>query len=73
MLRNTKPRGANMSTQIQQILSSLFKSEITSEQAASELQAHCSPEEVAEYLIDAFNRGWITPFNVGLDSDGNIQ
>lgn len=61
-----------MSDLIKNTLSALYKSEISSEQAVKELEENLSADETAEYLVDAFNRGWISPFNVGLDSDGNV-
>lgn len=61
-----------MSQKIKQTFSSLYKGKTNSEKAASQLKRNCTKEELAEYLVDAFDRGWITRFNIGLDSEGNI-
>lgn len=49
----------------------LYNSKITSEQASSSLSRTCTRQELAEFIVDAFDRGWISNFNVGLDSDGD--
>lgn len=61
-----------MSKYIKASLSALHQKKLTTEQTVADLTDRLSIEELAEYLVEAFNRGWITPFNVGLDSDGNI-
>jgi hypothetical protein len=29
--------------------------------------------DLAEFIVDAYDRGWITNFHLGLDDDGNIM
>ena len=52
---------------IRHVLSRLYDSEIENDQAIGELTEMLSPEALAEFIVDAFNRGWITPFNLGFN------
>lgn len=45
---------------------------ISEEQAAKRIQHTCSIEFLSAYLANAFSRGWITRFNVGISEDGDI-
>lgn len=56
---------------IKEIFSALHKGEIDAEEAKERLMRLPS-YDLADYLVESFNMGWITPFNVGLDEDGNI-
>lgn len=42
----------------------------TAEQAAMIIAKNLQKEELAEFIVEAFNRGWITKFNLGLNEDG---
>lgn len=55
----------------QNLCSKLRKGEIDSSYAAVELEEQLTPGQMADLLVDAFQRGWITPFNVGLNDDGD--
>jgi hypothetical protein len=57
---------------IAHILSQLYQATLTTEQAEQQLAQTLSKEDLAIHLVDAFNRGWITRFNVGLDDEGNV-
>lgn len=54
---------------VQQAVGELYRSEITREQAEA-LVAQCSAESLAEFIIDAHQRGWVSNFNLGLNDDG---
>jgi hypothetical protein len=34
--------------------------------------SNVSKEALAEFIVDAFNRGWISSGNLGIDDDGNV-
>ena len=56
---------------IQRAISLYYQERISKEQAINQL-AQLSQQELAEFILDAFNRGWITKFNLGLNEDGKI-
>lgn len=58
--------------QIQSIMAAMYRGEITSEEAAAKLAKAMTVEQLAEAYIDAFNRGWISRFNLGIDEDGKV-
>lgn len=51
-------------------LAAVFRSEIESEEAIKVLST-LPVEELAEFIVDAFNRGWISNFNIGLNDEGH--
>lgn len=55
---------------IEKILGELYRGEIASEHAVEKLCQKASEEALAEFIVNAFNRGWVTPFNVGLNEKG---
>lgn len=57
--------------EIQHTVSLFYQEQITEDQAIKRL-AQLSQKELAEFILDAFNRGWITKFNLGLNEDGKI-
>jgi hypothetical protein len=66
---NFQPR-STLST-IQSVIGGRYRSEVSADEAEIRLTEEATEEGLAEFLLDAFNRGWVTPFNVGLDADGN--
>lgn len=52
-------------------MSRLSKDKICSSEATASLSRVCTREELAEFIVEAFDRGWVTNFNVGLDSEGD--
>lgn len=56
---------------IRDILALLYQNKISSEVAEKRL-ARLSESTLAEFIVDARNRGWITNFNLGLDDEGNV-
>lgn len=57
---------------IRNILAKQYRGEIDQEEAARELAAACAPLDLAEFIVGAKNRGWISNFNLGIDEDGNV-
>lgn len=57
---------------IKHVLSKVYTGTIDADSAASLLIHHCSKYELAEFIVDIYNRGWITNFNLGIDEDGKI-
>ena len=61
-----------MNKQIVSILARLYKGKITNYEAEIEM-ARISQKDLAEFIVDAKNRGWITNFNLGLNEEGNVM
>ena len=59
-----------MNNEIRDIIGAYYRKEITLEQAEAKL-GQLGELTLAEFIMDAFNRGWITQFNVGLDGNGD--
>jgi len=62
--------GASFAT-IQDEISDLYREE-QSERNAVLCIAQIPAEELAEFIVDAYQRGWISNFNLGLNEDGEI-
>ena len=45
----------------------VYEDSIDAEDAPALLMETVSHEEACEFIIDAFNRGWITIFNLGIE------
>jgi hypothetical protein len=56
---------------ITEILSELYKGERSNDDTVRRMVEDNPAAELAEFIVDAFNRQWITPFNLGLDEEGN--
>lgn len=57
---------------LKRVFQELYLGRITEEKAAKRIQHVCSTEFLSAYIANAFSRGWITRFNVGLSEDGDI-
>jgi hypothetical protein len=57
---------------IAETISKMYRQNIYPVAATKILAKKCTKEELARFIIDAFNRGWISRFNLGIDEDGNI-
>lgn len=60
-----------MFSEIQLVLSEYSQNKIP-ETTAKHLLLKVGKEGLAEFILDAFDRGWITNFNLGLNEDGEI-
>lgn len=52
---------------ITQIIQQYYNGNLNLEEAELTMVDDCSQEDMAEFILDAFSRGWITPFNLGLE------
>ena len=57
---------------MREILGSLYQDKITEETAAEQLAAKYSREQLATFIVDAYQQGWITNQNLGLDDAGDV-
>jgi hypothetical protein len=53
---------------VRHILGALYRGEMDGEHAVAELENH--PRESAEWIVDAFNRQWVSNWNLGLNEEG---
>ena len=56
---------------LQTVKADLFLCKITRVQAEERLKQRLYKEELAEFIVDAIERGWISNFNMGLNEDGH--
>jgi hypothetical protein len=56
---------------IQEIMSQHFKGQISTEVAEAKL-SRLRPDVLAEFIMSAKNRGWISNFNLGLNDEGDL-
>jgi hypothetical protein len=61
-----------MASHLQRIISLMYREKISIDQAQWWLKKKLKKKEMAEFIVDAFNRGWISKFNLGLNEDGEI-
>lgn len=57
---------------IRDTLGAMYRSEISTEQAEKAISKVGAPA-LAEFIVDAKNRGWISNMNLGLDDDGEAM
>lgn len=57
---------------IRNVMVALYRQEITDDEAEKRL-GKIDPESLGEFIVDAFNRGWISPFNLGINIDGTVD
>ena len=55
---------------IRDVLAKVSTGEISTEKAEALIMANVKKEDLAYFVVDAFNRGWISNFNIGLNEDG---
>lgn len=64
---------SDMATEkIRETLAAVRRGDLSNDQAEETLARYISRESLAEFVVDAFSRGWISPFNLGIDYDGNL-
>ncbi len=56
---------------IKSTMSEYYNVDITGENAI-DIISTIQSKDLAEFILDAFDRGWISLFNLGLDEDGQI-
>lgn len=57
---------------IRRVVGEMYAGEIDADTAERKIAGVVRKESLAEFILDAFNRGWITRGNLGLDEDGKI-
>lgn len=57
---------------IRRVIGEMSVGEIDSDTAERMIAGVVRKASLAEFILDAFNRGWITRGNLGLDGDGKI-
>ena len=57
-----------MTQKVSAAITQLYNGEATNEETVQKLMDSMSKEELAEFIVDAFNRGWISKWNLGLES-----
>lgn len=58
-------------TLIRDALGAIYKGKLNGEEASKIIGKFVNGYDMAEFIVDAFNRGWISNFNLGLNDDGN--
>lgn len=72
MTNNDDDTWRHQENALKQVFQDLYMERISEEQAAKRIQCVCSIEFVSTYLANAFSRGWINRFNVGISEAGEI-
>lgn len=57
---------------IREALAKSYRGEPGIEEPETTIAARVSAEDMAEFIVDAFNRGWISKFNLGINEDGEL-
>lgn len=57
---------------IKEVCAKLYLSQINDDEAEKILLETMTAEQMAEFIVEAINRGWISRFNLGVDDDGEI-
>lgn len=52
---------------IKLIIQQMYNGKISSEEAAILIAHKLTSQQLTEFIVDAFNRGWITKFNLGIE------
>lgn len=56
---------------IRDILAELYRQDISDDEAQKRMEA-VGAEAMGEFILGAFDRGWISPFNLGIGIDGKV-
>lgn len=57
---------------IRKAIAAMYRNEADAEKTIKAITSLVSKENLADFIVDVFNRGWITKFNLGIDDDGNV-
>lgn len=57
---------------IRRTLAGVYNSDVDNDTAARMIAGLVTKDSLCEFIVDAFNRGWITRENLGIDDDGNL-
>lgn len=57
--------------EIKEIISEYYQGNLTESEAEEKIES-LGGNVLAEFILDAFNLGWVTKFNLGLNEDGEV-
>lgn len=53
-------------------IAAMYRGDCEERDAANDIQRGVAKHALVAFLLDAFNRGWISPFNLGIADDGRV-
>ncbi len=57
---------------IRSAIASMYRGDSEEQEAANDIQRRVAKRALVAFLLDAFNRGWISTFNLGIADDGRV-
>ena len=57
---------------IRNAIAGMYRGDSGEQEAANDIQRRVAKRVVVAFLLDAFNRGWISTFNLGIADDGRV-
>lgn len=57
---------------IRNAIASMYRGDSSEQEAANDIQRRVAKRALVAFLLDAFNRGWISTFNLGIADDGRV-
>lgn len=57
---------------IRNAIAAMYRGDSGEQEAANDIQRNVPKRALVAFLLDAFNRGWISTFNLGIAEDGRV-
>ena len=57
---------------IRNAIATMYRGDCGELEAANDIHRCVAKRALVAFLLDAFNRGWISPFNLGIADDGRV-
>ena len=57
---------------IRNAIAAMYRGDSEEQKAANDIQRRVAKRALVTFLLDAFNRGWISTFNLGIADDGRV-
>ena len=57
---------------IRNAIAGMYRGDSGEQKAANDIQRRVAKRALVAFLFDAFNRGWISTFNLGIADDGRV-
>ncbi len=57
---------------IRNAIAAMYRGDTGEQKAANDIQRRVAKRVLVAFLLDAFNRGWISTFNLGIADDGRV-
>jgi hypothetical protein len=57
---------------IRNAIAGMYRGDSGEQEAANDIQRRVAKRVVVAFLVDAFIRGWISTFNLGIADDGRV-